>query len=198
MREITVPKDLDQQIKDSLSALLDNECPDSIKDSITCKVTEDVSVRDQLARYQMISDCLRGESVNRQSLDISIAVSRRLQEEPTILAPTPISNKKEKRWIQPVVGTALAASIAALGITFGPQLIQQSSPNVSPGFKVVAEPISVRPDLVSHKQTHWKTLKPEMGSQLDGYLEEHSEHAVQGGVQGVMPYTSFVSYDGIK
>ena len=106
----------------------------------------------------------------------------------------PTRRKKVRRWIQPVAGTALAASVAALGISFGPQLLNQSSPEQNPGIQIVANPV-INPTLVSHKKTRWKMLRPEVESNLNRYLEDHNEYAVQGGVQGVMPYTSFVSYD---
>ena len=186
--------DSSEEVRNALSALIDNEIDERGMKSVGSQITSDKSVRLQVARYHMISDCMRGEPINKQTLALSAAVAESLQHEPTILSPD--HKTKGRRWIQPVVGTALAASIAGLGITFGPQLIQQDKPYNSGGVHIVAQPgVSVSPTLASQKETHWKTLKPELEPRLKDYLEEHSEHAVQGGVQGVMPYTSFVSYD---
>lgn len=188
-------KDSNEELRSTLSALVDSELDQGRLKKLGDHIQGDETVRMQLARYHMIGDCMRGEPINKQALTLSTTVSSRLKDEPTILAPT--KKQKTRRWVQPVVGTALAASIAGLGIAFGPQLLQQDKAPDAGGMQIVAQPGPVvSPSLVSHKETRWKTLKPEVEPRLNDYLEDHSEHAVQGGVQGVIPYTSFVSYDG--
>ena len=177
----------------ALSALLDGELPARTEKQLARELAQDTELREVLCRYRMIGDNLKGEPVNLDAMGLMAAVSRRLDAEPTVLAPVP--RTRTRRWLQPVAGTALAASVAALGIAFAPQLLNQNAPEQNSGIQVVANPI-VNPTLVSHKETRWKTLRPEMESNLNQYLEDHNGYAVQGGVQGVMPYASFVSYDG--
>ena len=84
----------------------------------------------------------------------------------------------------------------------GPQLINGGSQPQLPvdlGRQIVAHPVGeVKPEpvLVSQEENHWKTINDKTTrNRLDRYLEQHSQYAAApGGVQGVMPYTSFVSY----
>ena len=148
---------------------------------------------------------MRGEEVNVRSLEIVEAVSKRLDREPTVLAPSHHKTGHWKRWAQPAAGAALAASVAAFGIMLAPRFINQhENTNSEPGFKVVAQPLESdlplsRVAAVSGvDSSQWKTLSDnkKIDKRLRSYLEQHSGYASPGGVQGVMPYTSFVSYDG--
>jgi sigma-E factor negative regulatory protein RseA len=40
--------------------------------------------------------------------------------------------------------------------------------------------------------------KPKVESRLNNYLVNHQEFAPAGNMKGIMPYASFVSYDGGK
>ncbi len=182
-----------------LSAVIDNELGEVETLSLSHRVNKDDDLRETLVRYQLVSDSLSGEDVNLSSMRLVTAVSRRLESEPTILAPTK-SRTHIPKWVQPVAGAALAASVAAVGILLGPQFINGTQPKtpLNSGLQVVAQPVGkVTPTtaLVAQKENHWKTIEDKTRTRLDRYLEQHSQYAVApGGVQGVMPYTSFVSY----
>ncbi len=185
--------------QDRLSAAIDSELSDLDLLDVSHQLCKDQEMRETLVRYQMISDSMRGEEVNVSALDLVNSVSQRLQSEPTILAPVK-SRSHLPKWVQPAAGAALAASVAAVGIMLGPQFINNSQPqnmSMDPGLRVVAQPLGkVSPTPVVAKQDeHWKTVEGKTRTRLDNYLEQHSQYAVApGGVQGVMPYTSFVSY----
>ena len=182
-----------QYLQDAFTALLDNELPASQIDRLSQAVGRDQALRQQLARHQMISCGLKAEHINLDALDIADAVSDRLKDEPTVLAPT--RWRYTHRWIQPLAGTALAASVAALGIAFAPQLLNQGSVAPNTGMQVVAQPVTVPPVQVAAKpEQNWKKLQLESGKELAPYLKEHSEYAAQG----VMPYASYVSHDADK
>ena len=184
---------------DILSAVIDNELSEMETLGVSHRISADRELRDTLIRYQMISDSIRGERINLSSRDLVSAVSRHLDSEPTVLAPMK-SRRHLPRWVQPAAGVALAASVAAVGIVLGPQFInggQQQVPTDG-GLQVVAEPVGKvdpTPALVAKKENHWKTIEDKTRNRLTDYLEQHSQYAsAPGGVQGVMPYTSFVSY----
>ncbi len=194
---------MNQQKKAQLSALIDNEESGVFALQISKRLSSETELRQTLTRYQLISDGLRGEDINIRSLDIVQAVSKRLESEPTVLAPSNHS-KQWHKWMQPAAGAALAASVAALGIMLGPQLInpQPGAAPVGAGVQVVAQPpadVQMLPAAAEDgNKGHWKTLADEeqTSRRLRSYLEQHSQFAAPGGVQGVMPYTSYVSYDG--
>jgi len=190
---------IEKQEQSWISAVIDNEASDLEMLRSGHLISQNAEFRSRLVRYQLISDSLRGEDINIGCMDLVSSVSTRLENEPTILAPRE-SKRLLPKWVQPAAGVALAASVAAVGIMIGPQLINgsQSPTPINGGLKVVANPgeeAMIAPTMVAQKEKHWKTLKQVPNSQLDRYLEQHSQYAVApGGVQGVMPYTSFVSY----
>ena len=190
---ITVSDNDSESMQDALTALLDNELPASQIDKLSQAVSRDQILRQQLARHQMISCGLKAEHINLGALELADAVSERLKTEPTVLAPA--RWRHTHRWVQPLAGTALAASVAALGIAFAPQLLNQGAVAPNTGIQVVAQPASTPPaQAVSQPEQNWKTLQLESGKELAPYLKEHSEYAAQG----VMPYASYVSHDADK
>ncbi len=188
--------------RDLLSAVIDNEASELEMLQTSRRISKDPELRATLARYQLISDSLRGEEIRISSMELVSRVSARLESEPTVLAPTRTS-RRLPRWVQPVAGTALAASVAAVGILLGPQFINGSGQPQTPvdmGRRIVAQPVGEvkpQPVVAARQENHWKTIDDKTTrSRLDRYLEQHSQYAAApGGVQGVMPYTSFVSYD---
>jgi sigma-E factor negative regulatory protein RseA len=50
---------------------------------------------------------------------------------------------------------------------------------------------------VAEDGTRWDMLqKPKVESRLNSYLVNHQEYAPAANMKGIMPYASFVSYDG--
>lgn len=184
--------------REGLSALLDGEIHDDEIEVVLDRLRQDETMAATLARYSLIGHGLRGEAVHRQALDIHTAVSRRLQAEPPILAaPRPAEVLTHPRWWRPAAGLAIAASVAALAVALVPQVVQQDP--ATPAFDVVVQSAPATPVLVpvsAQQQTRWTHGQPEIESKLNAYLADHNEFAGQGSVTGLIPYASFVSYDG--
>jgi negative regulator of sigma E activity len=186
---------------DLLSAVVDNEVSHEVMVQVSHRICREEAVRQTLLRYQMIGDTLRGEEINPRSDDLVMAVSRRLESEPTVLAP-PVQGSRH-RWLQPVAGAAIAASVAAAGVILGPRFINKSD---APGgsvesFRVVAQPVGpVAQEAmpVSREEMRWKTVAGHSERSLDRYLQQHSHYATQNGLQSLIPYTTLVSYGGIS
>jgi len=180
---------------EKISAFLDLELDGGEKQRMLQQFETDVELRAQLVRYRMIGDALRGERLQPGAMGILDAVRDRLQEEPVILAPT--RKPQRPNWLQPAVGLALAASVAAIGVIVAPWLLGPTGEGATRGVgATLAERAELPVQMVSSQGTRWKTLNPGLEQRLNGYLEEHSENAGAMGGQGVIPYTNFVSYDG--
>ena len=63
--------------------------------------------------------------------------------------------------------------------------------------QVVGVP-AVSPVFVSSTTPQWSNSDATQESRLSSYLADHSEEASQTGIPGIVPYASFVSYDGQK
>ena len=185
---------------DKLSAVIDGEADKAVMLQVSHDICRNPEVRETLLRYQLIGDQLRGEEINLHSSELVMAVSRRLESEPTVLAPVDLPRRS--RWLQPVAGAAIAASVAAAGVMLGPQFINarkgvDSGP--AQGIQVVARPtgpVAATPVVASREEMHWKSVENRDPPQLIRYLERHNHYATQNGLQSVIPYTSLVSYGG--
>ncbi len=194
--------------REMLSAVLDGESEMRMMLAVSRRIGSDSEMRRTLIRYRMIGDCLRGEPVSLEAERLVETVSRRLEDEPTILAPGR-RRSGQRRWLQPVAGAAIAASVAAAGIMLAPRFLGSergvSGPNMAgaaPGYPVVAQPVAggaTVTQVSSPAPMRWKTVDGRVEEprerRLDRYLREHSRYATGNGLQGMIPYTTLVGYE---
>ncbi len=188
---------------DELSAVIDNEAAHQVMVRVSRRISRDAELRGTLIRYQMIGDCLRGEEIDPRSEELVMAVSRRLEQEPTLLAPG--KNSSRSRWVQPLAGAAIAASVAAAAVILAPQLINPRGDGRQDAgreeFRVVAEPlgrVQALPAVAARQEMHWKSLEEPHEPRLERYLEQHSRYATQNGLQRMIPYATLVGYGGFS
>jgi len=180
--------------EERLSALIDSELSQSIMAETLSSLKQSPELRGTWDRYHLIGDALRGEGFRESADGIARGVREQVLAEPPIVArPIPISRTKLRdRLLRPMAGAAIAASVAALAVVTLPKLTGET-PTADP-VQIASNP----PAPVSYANqsgTRWKNLtEPALQSKLNRYLENHSEYASSGGM-GVVPYSSFVSYD---
>lgn len=189
---------MNKQQKESLSALLDGEGDRRETSEMLGQLGQSPELEATMARYSLIGQALRGEAIHQEALDIHVQVSQRLAQEPTVLAPMPSDRSSpSERWWRPLAGVAIAASVAALAVVFAPGLMQPPGGAVSPGIASTHAPLAATPVQMDISQgTRWTDGQPAVEDKLNGYLADHSEFAIQGGAPSLIPYASFVSYDG--
>jgi len=189
---------MNKQQKESLSALLDGEGDRQETSEMLGQLGQAPELEATMARYSLIGQALRGEAVHQQALDIHVRVSQRLAEEPTVLAPTPRGRSTpSEHWWRPVAGIAIAASVAALAVVFAPGLMQTPGGASSPGIASTQAPLAATPVRMEVSEgTRWTDGQPAVEDKLNDYLADHSEFGIQGGAPSLIPYASFVSYDG--
>jgi len=183
---------------EAYSALLDGESELAEHKPLLDALANDTAARARLARYRLIGDGLRGEAVRADALGIADRVREQLQREPVVLAPRPRSAMPRiPRWWQPAAGLAIAASVALLAVGLMPKLLSDAPEQVPSSVQVVGVPVA-SPVFVSASAsgTHWTHSDPVHESRLTSYLADHSEVASQTGMPGIVPYASFISYDG--
>lgn len=186
---------------EAFSALLDGEADAAEHKPLLHALAEDAAARNKLARYRMIGDGMRGEPLHTDALQVADAVRQRLQREPVVLAPPQRPRRtglRLPRWWQPAAGLAIAASVALLAVGLVPRLLSDA-PDATPAtVQVVGVPVA-SPVFVSSSVPQWSPApseQPSQQSRLSSYLADHSEVASQTGIPGIVPYASFVSYDG--
>ena len=174
---------------EEISAFLDDELPPATMSDATDRIEDNEGLRRVWDRYHLIGDVMRGEGVRFSSAGVADQVRARIDSEPAIIAAP---RRASPRWIRPAAGAALAASVA-VGAVLGLPRLDEVDPGSTP-LQITSVP---RPVTYSEPSTmRWKNLaQPGVASKLNRYLVEHNEYASPGGMSGVLPYTSFVSYD---
>ena len=194
---------------ENVSALLDGETS-HLNDNDIKALIENHENRESWARYQLIGDILRESNVDSpaarpsNSYDQSVAerVRTQIEAEPTVLAPRG-SNRRLPKYLQPVAGLAIAASVAGLAVIG----IQQMSPqgggepqqisvaNLEAAEQVMAETVvadagdatpELEIDLAEHKR------------RLNSYLVNFNEQRTSLGMPGVNPYVRIIDFESEK
>jgi len=190
---------MSDDIREALSALLDGELPKEEVDHLLDRISGDESIRGAWAGYHLGGDLMRGERLLVGATSIADRVREQLRDEP----PLPVGHREAANdgygWGRIAVGAALAASVAALAVFVAPMMVTSPVPDAGPQVAAMQPPppmldrsAVVRVD-TGAEGTRWKNLRaPGVESRLNGYLVDHSGYAPMG---GVLPYTTFVSYD---
>jgi sigma-E factor negative regulatory protein RseA len=176
--------------KEQISSFLDGALDHWAGGRTIGHLEDDQALRGVWDRYHLIGDIMRGEGARPRAEGIAEAVSRRIAEEPAVLAPRNLARRGLRRWLRPVAGGALAASVAVVVVLKVPGLIDKEPEKVAEvGHGVAPVRQMVGPG------TRWRHVDPEVESRLNRYLVDHGESAARGPVPRVLPYASFVSYD---
>lgn len=201
------------KLNEKISALMDHQLSPPEVDELAARMAHDQPLRHCWARYHLIGDALRNNGRNNLPDSIKHDLAARVSKIIATEAPLPISldtyrhtKTKVAAFFKPVVGMAIAASVAMVAIVSfnttsdvnptGQQLVmaplQNSASMMGAQSEVarvpVAPPISApvaaqitEPALANHR--------------LAGYLEDHSKYSNATLVQGEMlPYVRIVGY----
>ncbi len=190
-----------EQELERLSALVDDELPSNEIGGEVNKLSRNEGAQASWSRYHLIGDAMRREIGSLYDPGMAQAISRRLADEPVVLAPAAVKSRATPRR-KTLAGLAVAASVAAVAVVMAPQLINPESSETQPR---VAEQQPAQPAadnqtyFVAQDGTRWEMLKkPAVESRLNAYLVNHQEFSAASSIKGIMPYATFVSYDGNK
>lgn len=190
-----------------ISALLDGEIDlDSHQGQVTRVLDADPVALDMFGRYRLIGDLMRDEASS--ITPVIDRVRAALDNEPTVLAPPPPAGRKS--WLTPIVGVAVAASVAAAAVmvtprlltdntsTNDPQIVTTQLPAQNRGLQLAAAGVggstsSTNP--VPDSSARWHTLDGELGDRLNRLIIEHQEFSGRMGINGPLPHVGLVSYD---
>jgi sigma-E factor negative regulatory protein RseA len=177
-----------EKLHEQISALIDDELAEAEQTLLIKRLEGDVTLRNSLLRYQLISDSLQNHLPRKIDPDFNIGVQLALQDDPDVQA----GPSRLARLFKPVAGFAIAASVAVVAV-LSLQSVRQDVPSATIATApVTAE--SAGPDvapLLANNPVYSST-----GAQgLDVYLANHNEYAVNRGMQGMLPYVRLVGHD---
>ena len=178
-----------EELDSQLSAMFDDELPVQQCELLARRLARDENLKARWGRYAAIGAAIRKEQGVRSTSDLARRVSVAISSEPPLVSEPAGTSQKfaspgVRRWVQPVVGAALAASVAALAIFF----LRAQSPlgqptndsplftqNASEGTTVLTGAQSnAEPDSYTVPQSV-EPLSVVPSAQLANYVVAHSE-----------------------
>jgi sigma-E factor negative regulatory protein RseA len=141
---------MSDQIREELSALVDNELPPGRMTALFDRLRSDADLRREWGRHHEIGDLIRGDASGLSLQGLADRVRERLADEPVIIAPRPRTSpgtnpgtnpgRPRIGWGQAAAGFALAASVAGVSVYLAPLL---SSPVEAPAPRLAQTPPTV-------------------------------------------------------
>lgn len=112
-----------EELDSQLSAMFDDELPEQQCELLARRLARDENLKATWGRYAAIGAVIRKEHRIHSTSNLAGKVSAAIASEPSLVSEPAGVRKKftspaVRRWIQPVAGAALAASVAALAILF--------------------------------------------------------------------------------
>lgn len=175
-------------MKEKLSALVDNELDDLDEHRVMAALEKDADLRQTWERYHLVRSALHQELDAFVPPDMAKRVAARIGMEPANTG----SFRRQK--ITRYAGTfAIAASVAAIAVASVQWFNRPASAPVAPLAAVQPAP----DNFIRAGATRWdmKQEEPETESALNAFLVEHNEFASSSGIGGMMPYVRVVGYD---
>jgi len=175
-----------------LSSLMDGELSRETGLFLTRRLSSDEEMCETWERYHLIRDCIRQPGSKQVVTGLSVKISDSLDAQD---APV-VSPWRYNRWLKPVSGLAIAASVAVMAIVVtAPQPIvpggddaslsaSANQPFVSPNTLSMA-PVSQAVSFSPAQQTNT--------NRLNAYLLRHNQMARTAGRQGFVSFVPIVA-----
>lgn len=158
-------------MKEKISALMDAELSSEDIDGQLAELKRDAGLRQAWNTYHLIGDALRGH----HGRDIANRVARRIENEPTVLAPRRrVLERGRPAWFL----VSAAASVAAVALVLWAAL-----PMLRP-----------QPDLAANANSPAAEANPALASgEVENYLLAHQPYSNLSAMKGLAPYIRTVS-----
>lgn len=181
-----------------LSSLMDGEFSRDSGMFLTRRMVSDEALCETWERYHLIRDCIRQPGSKQLVTGLSLRLRATLQAEQAPSMPFLYRN----RWLKPVSGLAIAASVALMAIVVtAPQ--QATAPGIAAGTagdvalaKSVNQPF-VSPNTVQlvpgSQPASYSVPKKSEAQRLNAYLLRHNQMARTAGRQGFISFVPIVA-----
>ena len=193
-----------QPIAEQLSSLVDGELAADSGRFLLRRMGGDAELRGTWARYHMARDCLRGGRVSVYGADFADRVAAAIASDPAP-APSVATTSPGPRWLRPLAGAAVAASVAVGALIFVGAADEQTGPSLT--REVGVAQVDELPDTLSHddlatsvrpsipaQTVSWGRLNtPRMDPRLGSYVLRHNRQSGSFRNAGFVPYVYYVT-----
>lgn len=190
-----------EQLRESLSALMDDEANELELERVLGQIGDDHELRQTWIRYHCVRNVTAGQALGTLSFDISQPLREAVAQE---LTHRPRSRSRMQHLLRPVAGLAVAASVAATVVIGGQQLYQLGGADTvgADSFASSPSPVGLVNSLgATSVKASWgsqgvpvlqpatRTAYRELARQrMNQFSQEHAEHAALNTPQGLIPF----------
>jgi negative regulator of sigma E activity len=169
------------QINDQISAFIDDELSDEESAFLLRRFERDPDARNQAVRYTMIGAAMRGELLGPDHAVLRRRIAVAMTGQPPATTARPVAARWGARYVRPLLGVGIAASVAVAAIV---GLRSLNEARVAPsGAETAANvtPLQVRPVtapasyVVPQEVADAPAVAPAI--RLTNYLVHHGEYA---------------------
>lgn len=183
---------MSKESSEHLSSLMDGELSHEAGLFLTRRLSSDKTMCETWERYHLVRDCIRQPGSKQLVSGLSVRISRSLEAEDT----PEVSRWQNNRWLKPVSGVAIAASVALMAIVItGPQTILPGEGDASQS--TAANQPFVSPNAVSilpaSQTVSYNPAQQANTNRLNSYLLRHNQMARTAGRQGFVSFVPIVA-----
>jgi len=188
-----VTEEMSKESLEHLSSLMDGELSREAGLFLTRRLSADEGMCETWERYHLIRDCIRQPGSNQVVTGLSVKLQSSLQAEET---PT-VSAWQSKRWLKPVSGLAIAASVAMMAIVFtAPQTGQVPGASDTALAQPANQPFvspNTLPIVPASQAASYAPSGQVNSNRLNAYLLRHNQMARTAGRQGFVSFVPIVA-----
>lgn len=172
-------------MKTEISAFVDGELDQDAMQRCLQRLQQDERLRQSWDDYHLIGDALRGETGRA----LSVSFARRLEAEPTVLAPKPAVAAYHSRWM-PALSAAAGVAVVAFAAWIA---VPQVGTDAGPVATAPGAPSPVNPQIATTPQRVPAGTGVPVAVGVEDYLLAHQRFSPVSRIQGVAPYVRTVS-----
>lgn len=184
-------KDMSKESLEHLSSLMDGELSRESGLFLTRRLSSDEKMCDKWERYHLIRDCIRQPGSKQMVTGLRVGLKASMEAE-----ELPAASSWTNRWLKPVSGLAIAASVAMVAIvaTAPQQVATQGGEGAAQEAK--AQPFVSPNSLPLTPGSQAASFAPAQQGQsnhLNAYLLRHNQMAKMAGRQGFVSFVAIVA-----
>ena len=122
---------MNEAIRMQVSAFVDGELPENEAELLVRRLSQDAVLRQQVAEYLAIGRIMRGEYSAQGSDVLRERIAAELDERPLQDAADTVVIEKSSRYVRPLAGFAIAASVALVAIIGLQQMVDVGIPDTT-------------------------------------------------------------------
>jgi sigma-E factor negative regulatory protein RseA len=184
---------MSKETLEHLSSLMDGEFSKEAGLFLTRRLSSDKAMCETWERYHLIRDCIRQPGSKQVVIGLSAKLNASLSAEEQL----PVRTRTNYRWLKPVSGLAIAASVAMMAIVVtAPQTGEVTGTDgtalTTPAIQPFVSPNTL--PLVPVSQA--ASFAPEQqasSNRLNAYLLRHNQMARTAGRQGFVSFVPIVA-----